>query len=373
MSDSAIRSISTLVIEMPFKKSWEISLYSANSRPHLLVMIETQGGVFGYGESSPSTAFMGETAYTDQEVIERNMKQSLIGVSVFDRSALHARMDRIAHGNSGAKTALDLAFHDAAAKILGVPVCHLLGGRLRERVPQAWVVAIQGVEEGIEDTRGLLARGYRSIKVKVGIDPEREVRLLKAIRSELGQGFRLRVDANQGFTVRGALHFLNRVRDLDLECMEQPVPRWDIKGLREVRLRGGVPIMADESCSGLHDAIRVVEAEAADILNIKVTKVGGLYRACQVAAVAEAAGLSAVAGSNIEAGLGSMANIHFAASQACVTHDSDQISVPLYEKDLLEDEIPLEDGAVLVTDAPGFGVSVRKEYTEELYRISRSN
>jgi len=368
MLNGSIRRISTLVIEMPFKKSWEISLYSANSRPHLLVMVETEEGVFGFGESSPSTAFMGETAYTDQEIIERNMKQSIVGLSVFDRSALHATMDRIAYMNNGVKTALDLAVHDAAAKILKVPVCHLLGGRIRKKVPQAWVVAIQEVTDGVQDAKNLLAKGYRSIKVKVGINLEREVSLLKEIRKELGTGFQLRVDANQGFSVRKALYFLDKVRDLDLECMEQPVPRWDIKGLREVRLRGGVPIMADESCSSLHDAIRVVESEAADILNIKVTNVGGLYSACQVAAIAEAAGLSAVAGSNIEAGLGSMANIHFAASQACITHDSDQICVPLYERDLLEEEIPLEKGMVEVKDTPGFGVSLRKEYIEELLK-----
>ncbi|MGC9373043.1 MAG: mandelate racemase/muconate lactonizing enzyme family protein, partial [Thermovirgaceae bacterium] len=336
------------------------------SRPHLLVGIETEDGVCGYGEASPSAAFMGETAYTAMDLIERDIKAALPGISVHDRVSIHRRLDRMVHGNGGAKSAIDLAVHDAAGKALGLPVCRLIGGRLRDKVPQAWVLGIQTVENGLEEAKSMLGRGYKAIKVKVGADADREIELLRLLRSELGYGFKLRVDANQGFSVREAFRFLDAVRELDLECVEQPVPRWDIRGLREVRERGGVAVMADESCSSLPDAIRIIEAGAADILNIKVPKVGGLYRACQIAAVAEAAGLSAVAGSNIEAGLGSLANIHFAASQACMVHDNDQIAVPLYEEDLIDSEIPLEDGAVPVPEKPGLGVTLKGHYLEKL-------
>jgi L-Ala-D/L-Glu epimerase len=366
LSDSRIRNISTLVIEMPFKKTWQISLYAAASRPHLFVRVETEEGVSGYGEASPSPAFMGETAYTSREVIERNLKQSLTGISVHDRTTLHERMDRILHGNTGAKTAIDLAVHDAAGKVLGLPVCRLIGGKLRNNVPQAWVLGIQEVQDGLEEARVMLDRGYGSIKVKVGTDPKRELDLLNALRSEHGYGFRLRIDANQGFSVPDALAFLQKAGTLELECIEQPVPRWDIRGLREIRMRGGVPVMADESCSSPQDAIRVIEAGAADILNIKVAKVGGLYRAVQTASIAEAAGLSVVAGSNIEAGLGSWANIHFAASQNCMRHDNDQIAVPLYEKDVIEEEFNLVSGGIPVTDRPGLGVTLIKQIISEL-------
>jgi len=366
LSDCRIRSISTTVLEMPFRKTWQISLYSAATRPHLFVRVETEDGIYGYGEASPSPAFMGETAYTAREVIDRHLKVALIGVSIHDRSTIHTRMDRILHGNSGAKTAIDLAVHDSAGKALGVPVCRLIGGKLRENVPQAWVLGIQEVKDGLEEARFMLEKGYGTIKVKVGTNPPREIELLKALRSEHGNDFKLRVDANQGFSVRETMAFLQKTSHLDLECIEQPVPRWDIKGLREIRSRGGVPVMADESCSSPQDAIRVIEAGAADILNIKVAKVGGLYRAVQTASLAEAAGLSAVAGSNIEAGLGSWANIHFAASQACMCHDNDQIAVPLYENDIIEEEFDLASGGIPVTDKPGLGVSLSKQIINEL-------
>lgn len=363
MNPGKIREIKTVVIEMPFKRTWQISLYAARSRPHLLVRIETEEGIMGFGEASPSLAFMGETAYTDQEVIEKNMKDHLKGISVLNIAEIHRRMDRIAADCHGAKTAIDLAVYDAMGKLLQVPVCALLGGKVRDSVRQAWVLGIQSVEEGLVEARSMLEKGYGTLKVKVGSNTERETVLLKKLREELGYGFPLRIDANQAFNASSALSFYDGISHLGLEYVEQPVKKWDLKGLKFVRDRIDVPVMADESCSSIHDAITIVDMEAADILNIKVAKVGGLYRAFQTAGIAEAAGLTAVAGSNIEAGLGSMANVHFAASQACITHDNDQIAVPLYEEDLLDPPLEVKDGEVFIEEKPGLGVSLLGKYS----------
>lgn len=362
MSRGKIKDIRTVVIEMPFKKTWQISLYAAKTRPHLLVRVETEEGVFGFGEASPSLAFMGETAYTDQEVIERNMKTSLVGISISDICEIHRRMDRIAAEFHGAKTAIDLAVYDALGKLLDVPTYSLLGGKIRDSVKQAWVLGIQSIEEGLNEGRSMLEKGYGTLKVKVGTDPGREKDLLHKLREEMGYGFNLRIDANQAFTAWEALSFYEDISSLGLEYVEQPVKKWDLKGLKFVRDKIDVPVMADESCSSIHDAVRIVDMEAADILNIKVAKVGGLYRAVQVAAIAESAGLTAMAGSNIEAGLGSMANVHFAASQICVCHDNDQIAVPLYEEDLLTPPLEVTNGEVFLHECPGLGVKLQEKY-----------
>lgn len=364
MTGGRIREVRTAVVEMPFRKTWQISLYAARTRPHLLVRVETEEGITGFGEASPSLAFMGETAYTGREVIERNLKSILEGVSVLDICEIHSRMDRAAAGCHGAKTALDLAAHDAAGKLLQIPVCSLLGGKLRPSVKQAWVLGIQSVEEGLAEGRIMLERGYGTLKVKVGTDTSREALLLEKLREELGFGFRLRIDANQAFTAWEALSFYETVNHLKLEYVEQPVRSWDLAGLRHVRDRIDVPVMADESCCSIHDAMRIVDMGAADMLNIKVAKVGGLHRAVQVAAIAEAAGLTAVAGSNIEAGLGSMANVHFAASQACMVHDNDQIAVPLYEEDLLDPPLEVAGGEVPLDESPGLGVALSGRYMD---------
>ncbi len=362
MSAGKIREVKTAVVEMSFRKTWQISLYAAQTRPHLLVRVETEEGIFGFGEASPSLAFMGETAYTGRDVIERSLKSQLEGVSVLEVGEIHRRMDRTAAACHGAKTALDLAVHDAAGKLLQVPVYALLGGKLRPSVPQAWVLGIQTVEEGLAEGRTMLERGYGTLKVKVGTDTDREVLLLEKLREELGYGFFLRIDANQAFTAWETLAFYERISHLDLEYVEQPVKSWDLKGLRHVRERIDIPVMADESCCTIHDALRIVEMEAADMLNIKVAKVGGLHRAVQVASIAEAAGLTAVAGSNIEAGLGSMANVHFAASQPCMVHHNDQIAVPLYEEDLLSSPLEACHGEVLLREDPGLGVALSEKY-----------
>ncbi|MBN1334067.1 MAG: hypothetical protein JW971_09930 [Synergistales bacterium] len=364
MDQGRIKQIKTVVIEMPFRKTWQISLYAAKTRPHLLVMVETEEGIRGYGEASPSLAFMGETAYTDQEVIERNFKEQLKGISVLHIAEIHRRMDRIAADCHGAKTALDLAIYDTAGQLLQIPVYSLLGGKVRDSVRQAWVLGIQNIEEGLSEGRSSIEKGYGTLKVKVGTDPAREKLLLARLRDELGYTFKLRIDANQAFTASEALSFYDGISHLELEYVEQPVKRWDLKGLKFVRDRIDVPVMADESCAGIHDAIRIIDMEAADILNIKVAKVGGLYRALQTAAIAEAAGLTAVAGSNIEAGLGSMANVHFTASQVCMCHDNDQIAVPLYEEDILDLPLSVILGEVPLPDKPGFGVILHRKYLD---------
>ena len=357
-----IERVEAKVVEIRLKKRWKISLYEADVRRHAIVRIVTASGVEGWGEASPSPAFMGESADTVKTVVERHLAPVLVGADPISIGAIHARMDAAIHGNEAAKSAVDMAVYDVIGKTLGVRVCDLLGGRVRERVPLSWVVGIQGDDDALEEAVRFADMGFKVIKVKVGSEPDRDVRVVKEIWDAVGGRARLRLDANQGYDVPTAIQAMRKIEEIcPVECLEQPIPRWNIEGLREVKRAIRTPIMVDEAIFGVHDAFKVAAAGAADIVNIKIGKVGGLYPALKVAAIAEAAGMKCAVGSNLELGIGSAAAIHFAASVPVVKIAGDLAIGPfLHERDLIEPGLTelISNGEALPPTGNGLGVSV---------------
>jgi L-alanine-DL-glutamate epimerase-like enolase superfamily enzyme len=261
------------------------------------------------------------------------------------------------YGNLAAKSAVDMALYDIMGKVLGVPAAKLLGGVYRDRVDLSWVVGMQDLEGSVEEARSALAEGYRTIKLKVGVSPDVDVKLVSAVRDSLGDNVPIRLDANQGYDFKTAYEVFSKMEHLGLESIEQPVERWDIAGMAELRRRLKTPIMADESVSTPHDAALLTENRAADCVNIKVGKVGGLSEAKKIASILEAAGLSATAGSNLEVGIGSAASIHFVAATRVVDMPNDLlIGGPLHEYDLIKGGFAVENGQVLCPSAPGLGI-----------------
>ena len=357
---SKITDVKVAVVEIPLKTTWETFLYSTSVRAHAIVQVTTEDGIKGYGEASPAPAFMGESAYTIETVLNRHLIPAVLGQNVLDISLLNERMDLFIDGNTAAKAALDIAFHDAAGKTLKVPVYVLLGGKKRDRIELAWSVGLKDFETSVQEAKDRMKQGFKVMKVKVGHDIVKDAALVKRLREEFGEKVPLRMDANQGFTPADALTLLERVREYDPECFEQPCRKWDLDGMARVRKNPwAIPVMADESISSLHDARNVVMAGAADLFNIKVGKVGGLYRACQVAALVESSGYRAGAGSNLELGIGEAASVHFLTSQAALSLPSDALcGTELHSGNVVTNPMRMQDGVLSCPDTPGLGVEV---------------
>ena len=358
---SKIVNISAKVLEIPLKTTWQTSLYATNTRAHCIVRVVTEDGIRGYGEASPAAAFMGETAYTMETVISRYLAPALAGKSVLDISMINDLMDRIIAGNTSAKAAVDIAVHDAAGKALKVPVYALLGGKRRDTFQLVWSMGFKSFEHSLEEAREYVAKGFKVMKVKVGKGVDEDARLVGTLRDLFGPDIPIRLDANQGFTPGDAVALLHRVAGYDPECFEQPVGKWNYEGMRHVRDHAcGVRIMADESISSLHDVYNVVRMGCADLFNIKVGKVGGLYRACQIAGAVEAAGFQAAAGSNLELGVGEAASVHFITSQSAVCLPCDALcGSELHSANIVANPMKISsDGTFRCPDAPGLGVDV---------------
>ncbi|MBW1971473.1 MAG: hypothetical protein JRI44_01355 [Deltaproteobacteria bacterium] len=354
-----IKNIKTDVIKVPLKKTWKISLYSAGVRYHIVVQIETENGIKGYGEVSPSPAFMGEEARIIKNVIDQFLAPQLIGSDPFDMELIHSQMDKAIQGNGAAKAAIDIALYDLQGKILDIPVYMLLGGKYRSEIPLTWVVSIQDINSALEEAERFIKIGIKTIKIKIGTDPKRDIALIEELRNRYGNTINIRVDANQGYRVDEAVRVLDKMESFDLDAIEQPVAAWDLEGMQYLANSLKTPIMADESVFSLEDAYKVIKMRAADIINIKIGKVGGIYPAKKIAAIAQAANIPITIGSNLELGIGSAASIHFGISTKNVLYPCDLMIGPdLHEFDFIDPSFSMEGGIVQPFDAPGLGVKV---------------
>jgi L-alanine-DL-glutamate epimerase-like enolase superfamily enzyme len=329
---------------------------------YIVVRMDTDQGVTGVGETAPDIAFFGETLEEVKTAIDRYFGPRLIGKDPFDREEMLYQLDF--RGNSCARSALDLAIHDLMGKALGVPVSDLIGGRCREKVVVALEIDGGPPEEMAKLCAEYVAAGVRAFKPKIGGYPDEDVQRLRAIREAVGKDVTIRADANQGYTPKEAIRLCRQAEkyDVGLELLEQPVAYWDLKGMAEVRSAVDTLIEADESCYGIHDAMSIIRQEAADVINIKVEKVGGLYNAKKVAALAEAAGLQCVIGTAFGLGITIAAKLHLAASTKIIKDPVEFTEIRLHDNLLAPPDdkrltLPLRDGFLDVPSGPGFGVS----------------
>lgn len=332
---------------------------------YVLVAIETDEGLIGVGEAQADIGFFGATVEEVRASVEDYLGPQLVGKDAFDREYLLDLIDF--RGNSCARSGIDLALHDLIGKALGVPVSVLIGGTSRQRIQVAIEIA-GGTPDGMAAAcRDFMDRGVRAFKAKIGADPDGDAERLAAIREAVGPAVSVRADANQGYRPKEAIR-LCRLAERDgigLELLEQPVAAWDLQGMAAVRRAVDTPIEADESCYSIHDAMQIVRHEAADVLNVKLGKAGGLIAAKKITAIAEAAGLRCVLGTAFGLGPEISAKLHLAASTVTVVDAVEFTELGLHGTLLASPiadtlALPLEDGCLPVPVGPGLGVVLDK-------------
>jgi muconate cycloisomerase len=353
----------------------------------MLVRVTGSRGFTGWGEApaikdwgGDHGKYYGETPGTTRLVIEEHLAPAVIGAEAGNFAKLHLLMDGAIKGYPYAKAAVEMAVYDLLGRFLGVPVHTLLGGRVRDAVPVAHSIGLLPMDEAVAECAQVVEEGIRTIKIKVGVDPSRDVDLVRAVREAVGPAVDLCVDANQGYAGPAeAIRVIRAMEAARLKYVEQPVE--GLAAMAEVARVIETPIMADESAWTPQDVVEIIERKAADIISIYTTKPGGLYGAMQVAAVAHAAGLACNVNGSVETGVGNLANIHLAAAAlpvnlACVVPVSTpaeaqhgQLAGIYYQDDLIKTAFRLVDGAVLVPDGPGMGIDVDEEKVR-MYRVN---
>ena len=218
-------------------------------------------------------------------------------------------------------------------------------------------ISVNDPEVMAKDTLDAVARGYDTIKVKVGVNPELDLARLLAVREAAGPDKKLRIDANQAWSPKQAVKLLNQMqeRGLDIELVEQPVPAHDFEGLKFVTERSYVPVMADESVFSPEDALKIMQMGAADLVNIKLMKCGGLYNALKIASAAELYGVECMIGCMLEAKISVNAAVHLACAKNIITK-VDLDGPVLCSEDPIIGGCVFNEKDITVSDEPGLGI-----------------
>lgn len=373
-----ITSVSSIALTLPIpaggyasekagtKREWGRNIRITPNRPdpvleYVIVHVETDQGIVGLGEATPDIGFFGETLEEVKTAIDRYLGPRLIGADPFDREYILYQLD--VRGSSCARSALDLAIHDLMGKAVGKPVCDLIGGRCKERIPVALEIAGDEPKVMAATCAKYVQQGVRAFKPKIGGYPDADFERLKAIREVVGKDVTIRADANQGYSPKEAIRLcrLAEKHDIGLELLEQPVAVFDLEGMAQIRRSVDTLIEADESAFSVQDVMNIIRHQAADVINIKIEKAGGLYNAKKIAALVEAAGLQCVIGTAFGLGITIAAKLHLAASTIIIRDAVEFTEIRLHENLLAKPNdslltLPLEDGCLPVPDGHGFGV-----------------
>jgi len=347
-----IRRVEVYTVELPYKKPFTISMGTSYSSTDVVVKLIDDEGNVGWGEASPSRRVTGESEDTILSAMNVLAPQ-LINEDPLNVEEIERKLAGAILGNTSAKLALEMAVFDLKGKILGVRVRDLLGG-YRDRVETDFTIGIMSPEEMASDALKYVEMGFRILKLKVGLGVEEDIARVKAVRDAVGKDIRIRIDANQGWTVKQAKKALSSMERYDVELAEQPVKWYDYEGMAELTRVSPIPIMADESVHSARDALLVAKMRAADYINIKLTKAGGLLEARRIAAISEAAGIPNMIGCMMEGGISITAAVHFAtATRNLVTTDLDS-DISLKE-DFVEGGAKCEKGFRILPEGPGLG------------------
>jgi len=349
-----IQQIDVYDTTLRYTEPFRISSGASTEARNVVVKLTTDYGVVGWGESSPSKRVTGETVETVMRVLDR-LSPKLIRKCPLRIEQVVDLMDQTVKANPAAKAAIDMALFDVLGKTAEKPLFMLLGG-FRTEVVSDLTLGIKTPSQMARDARRAVAHGFKSLKVKLGTDPTEDVERVRMIRKAVGEQIDLRVDANQGWTVIRAIKVLNKIDKFRIHFAEQPVCADDVQGLKKVRCDSPIPIMADESVHSPEDALRLIEMEAIDLINIKLMKCGGILKGRKIAEIAEAAGIPCMIGCMSESGIGIAAAAHLAAGLRNIRYADLDSDLLLSDKLVTKGGVGLEDSARVFSRSCGLGV-----------------
>jgi o-succinylbenzoate synthase len=352
-----IKEVEVYIAEITYEEPFRISLGTTEGNEEVIIRLVDSEGFEGWGEGSPSLQILGETAGTMLSVSDV-IGPRLIGM---DPEMLQTNLNEVSmaiKGNSAIKAAYDIALHDLYGRRVGISLYKLLGG-FREKVECDYTIGIVKKEAAVEKAVRLLERGFHRIKLKVG--DEEDVERVREVRKAVGKDIKIFIDANQAWSPYKAIKAIKDMEAYEVELVEQPVKARDIEGLSFVRRKVDTPIMVDESVYDAVDAIKVVKAEAADYINIKLMKCGGIREGMKIAHISEASGIRNIVGCMLEGGISIAAAVHFSCSSSNVAFTDLDSDLGLLDNFVIEGGAGLDEGCRIVPRGVGLG-DLRLDY-----------
>ncbi|GKX31803.1 L-Ala-D/L-Glu epimerase [Vallitalea longa] len=333
-----IIDIKTEKISIGLKKPFITALRSLRSIDSIVVKVITDEYI-GYGAAAETAVITGDINSSIIGAIDY-IKTFLIGKDISSFEKLMEILNNCIVGNTSAKASIDMALYDLYGKLYKAPVYKLLGG-YRDKLTTDITISLKSPDEMAIDSIQAVNQGFNALKVKVGNNSNLDIERLKAIRKAVGNTVSIKVDANQGWEAKEAVYVIKRMEqeDINIDLAEQPVTAEDIDGLKYVTDNVNIPVLADESVFSPMDAMNIINNRAADMINIKLMKTGGIYNALKIVSLAETVGMKCMIGSMMENIIGVTAAAHLGAAKANIIEVD--LDVPL-----LCSENPIDGGIV---------------------------
>jgi L-alanine-DL-glutamate epimerase-like enolase superfamily enzyme len=346
---------------MKLAEPYTIAYETAYETTNVFLRLETSQGISGFGCAAPDPHVTGETPAGVLEALENALWPSIKNSDPLRHAMLVERIKPIMEGQPSALAAADMALLDILGKAANLPLWKILGG-FRDRMKTSITIGILPEDATVERAGEWVGRGFRCLKLKGGLNVQSDIERVVKVREAVGKEIELRFDANQGYSVQESLQFVQGTRGVHLELIEQPTPKGEPDLLGRVTREVPIPVMADESLMTLRDAFRIARRDLADMVNVKIMKVGGISSALQINSVARSAGLEVMVGCLDEAALGISAGLHFALARPNVLYADLDGHIGLID-DPSSGAVIIRNGILFPTRAPGLGWGGPKFHT----------
>jgi L-alanine-DL-glutamate epimerase-like enolase superfamily enzyme len=353
---STIEKVTATRLTTPLHTPFVTALRRTTTTDTVVVTVTDSDGVTGWGEAPQVWQVTGESLAGAEACVTGPLTAAVTGSDADDLVAACRAVASAVAGNAGAKAAVDVALHDLVARRRGVSLPVFLGGAAHRVATDVTLAA------GDADTLAGAAlertlEGFGVLKMKVGTDATTDVERVRATREAVGPDVAIRLDANQGWSAREAVRVISALEDagLGVELVEQPVAAADLDGLAWVTARVQTPVMADESVYGVRDLVEVIRRRAADLVNVKLAKCGGLSVARTLLELARAQGVGTAVGSMMETHIGVGAAASLVAAYG-TTLISDLDAAWWAASPPVQGGMRYEGAEVVLPESPGLGI-----------------
>ncbi|HEY5802635.1 MAG TPA: dipeptide epimerase [Lysobacter sp.] len=345
------------MLRVPLKTPFKTALRTVEAVEDIVVSVHTDTGEVGYGEAPATAVITGDTHGSIIEAIRKFIAPRVIGQEVANLNHITQLIQGALEKNTSAKAAVEIAVYDLFGQLYGVPLYKMLGGG-DPVITTDITISVDYIDKMVADSISAVDRGFESLKIKVGKDIGVDIERVKAIYAAVEGRALLRLDANQGWSAKQAVYAISMLEDagVRLELVEQPVKARDLDGMKYVTERVHTPIMADESVFGPTEVIDLIRMRAADIINIKLMKTGGLSNAIRIADIAALYGVECMIGCMLESSISVAAAVHLAVAKSSAITKVDLDGPSLCAFNPVDGGVNFNESEISVTDAPGLGI-----------------
>lgn len=345
------------MLRAPLKTPFKTALRQVDHVEDVVVTVRTDEGRTGYGSAPATAVITGDTHASIIDAIRHHIGPRLIGMDIADLNRITRSIQQAMAHNTSAKAALEMAVHDLWGQLHGAPLYRLLGGSPVVMTTDI-TISVDGIDKMVDDALAAVENGFTSLKIKVGKEIDTDLDRIRAIHDAVQGRATLRLDVNQGWTARDAVRVLHALENKGIhpELLEQPVKAHDLEGMRYITERVHTPVMADESVFEPRDVLELIRMRAADIVNIKLMKAGGISAALRIVDIAGEHGMECMMSCMLESGIGVAAAAHVATARADVITKIDLDVPALCAFDPVDSSTLFDAAQISIADEPGLGI-----------------